>query len=164
MNEPGSIATFEELYRRHARDVYRFALYLTGDTAQAEDIASGTFVRVWAASDRLRVTTVKAYLFTIARNLHLHGLRGRSRRVSLPADPPVPRPGPQLEAEGRERLGLVLRALGRLTPTDRAALLMRAQDGMSYEEIAAALGLSLSAVEVRIHRARLRLSEEEEGR
>jgi len=136
-------------------------LYLTGDAAQAEDIASETFVRVWAASDRLRVRTVKAYLFAIARNLHLKGLRRRSRWVSFPADLPDPGPGPQLEAEGRERLRVVLRALGRLTLADRAALLMRAQDGMSYEEIAAALGLSLSAVKVRIHRARLRLSDEE---
>ena len=61
---------FENLYQRYARDVYRFALYLCGNTAEAEDIASETFVRVWTIRDTLRAASVKAYLFTIARNLH----------------------------------------------------------------------------------------------
>lgn len=45
---------FEALYRRYAADVYRFALYLTGNPTRAEDIVSETFVRVWGASDRIR--------------------------------------------------------------------------------------------------------------
>ena len=62
---------FGELYERYARDVLRFAWYLTGNRSEAEDITSETFVRAWVESDRLRVDTVKAYLFMIARNLHI---------------------------------------------------------------------------------------------
>jgi DNA-directed RNA polymerase specialized sigma24 family protein len=54
---------FGHLYEHYARDVLRFALYLTGSRAEAEDITSETFVRAWVESDTIRVGTVKAYLF-----------------------------------------------------------------------------------------------------
>jgi RNA polymerase sigma-70 factor (ECF subfamily) len=150
---------FDELYERYARDVYRFALYLSGSPAQAEDIAAETFVRVWTARDRIDVATVKAYLFTIARNLYMDGRRRQSRQVELDESLCDPAPGPELQAEARQQLEAVLAALQQLPDVDRAALLMRAQDGMPYEEIAAALGLSLPAAKVKVHRARLRLAE-----
>ena len=52
-------------------DVYRFALYLSGDPSLADDITSETFIRVWSSPEPVRLATVKAYLLTIARNLYL---------------------------------------------------------------------------------------------
>ncbi len=150
---------FEDLYQRYARDVYRFALYLSASPAQAEDIAAETFVRVWTGRDNLRAASVKAYLFTIARNLHSDGRRRESRNVELPEILLDASPGPDIAAQDRQELAAVLRALQDLPEVDRAALLMRAQDGLAYEEIAEALHLSLSAVRVKVHRARLRLAE-----
>jgi RNA polymerase sigma-70 factor (ECF subfamily) len=150
---------FESLYDLYAHDVYRFALYLSGSPAQAEDIASETFVRVFTRRDEVRVASVKSYLFTIARNLHADGRRRESRHAELPEGLLDGALDPETSARDREALGLVLRALQQLPEVDRAALLMRAQDGIPYEEIAVALGLSLAAVKVRVHRARLRLSE-----
>jgi len=150
---------FESLYETYARDVYRFALYLSGSPARAEDIASETFVRVWTTRDMIRVASVKAYLFTIARNLHVDGRRREARHVVLPERLADPAPGPAALAEGRQELAAVLAALQELPETDRAALLMRAQDGIPYEEIATSLGLSLPAAKVKVHRARLRLAE-----
>lgn len=155
---------FEDLYQRYARDVYRFALYLSGSHAQAEDIASETFARVWTGRDTLRAASVKAYLFTIARNLHSDGRRRESRHIELPELLIDASPGPDIQAQDRQALANVLRALQLLPEVDRAALLMRAQDGLPYEEIAAALQLSLSAVRVKVHRARLRLSEFRDSR
>lgn len=148
---------FEELYRRHAPEVFRFALYLSGDRSEAEDVTSETFVRAWTSSGTIRTATVKAYLFTIARNLHLKGLRSRSRMVALPETLTDPAAGPEARAERDSELAAALRALQRLPEIDRAALLMRAADDMPYEEIARALGLTLASVKVRIHRARLAL-------
>ena len=74
---------FHTLYKRYAPDVKRFAIYLSGDFSLAEDITSETFVRAWTAPDAIRVTTAKAYLFTIARNLYLKELRKKSRRERL---------------------------------------------------------------------------------
>ncbi len=153
------MSEFETLYRRHAPDVYRFALYLCGERAEAEDITSETFVRAWTARDRLRLSTVKAYLFTIARNLHRQGWRVRARQAPLDASWADGAPGPAAQAEGRAELDTVMAALQTLPEVDRAALLMRALDAMPYEDIAVALGLSLAAAKVKVHRARVKLAE-----
>jgi RNA polymerase sigma-70 factor, ECF subfamily len=150
---------FEDLYQRYARDVYRFALYLSGNKALAEDIASETFVRVWTVRDTIRTESVKGYLFTIARNLHADGRRREARHVAMPEVVLDPSPGPEVEASDRQALAAVLLALQQIPEVDRAALLMRAQDSLPYEEIARALGLSVTAARVKVHRARLRLAE-----
>jgi len=66
-------------------------------------------------------------------------------------------PGPLEVAEKRGELEAVLRAMQGLSENERTPLLMQAQEGLSHEQIAAALGISVAAVKVRIHRARLRL-------
>jgi RNA polymerase sigma-70 factor (ECF subfamily) len=149
---------FSTLYKKYAPDVFRFALYLSGDRGQAEDITSETFVRAWTSRERIEVATVKAYLFTIARNLFLQGLRRKSRPVQLDRELPDPRASPYLQAEQKDQFRAVLRGLEELPEIDRAALLMRAQDGMAYEEISRTLGISLSSAKVKIHRARLVLA------
>src|SRR5450755_706801 len=77
---------FSTLYRKYAPDVFRFALYLSGDRSQAEDITSETFVRIWTSSEKVELATVKGYLFTIARNLFLQGVRKKSQHVQLDKD------------------------------------------------------------------------------
>jgi len=151
------VTDFDALYRRYAPDVFRFALYLSGDRSEAEDITSETFVRAWTASGTIRAATVKGYLFTIARHLFLRALRRAPRQVEIPETLPDPAAGPDVRAERDSEVAAALRALQRLPEIDRAALLMRAADDMPYEEIARALGLSLASVKVRIHRARLAL-------
>ena len=74
---------FSSLYERYSADVFRFALYLSGNRADAEDITSETFVRAWASQDSIEAETVKGYLFTIAKNLFLHSIRKNSRQTEL---------------------------------------------------------------------------------
>lgn len=70
----------EAIYRRHAPAVFRFALSLSGSRAAAEDLTSETFVRLWTARDRVDLSTVIGYLFTItARNLRTTGPKGEPR-------------------------------------------------------------------------------------
>ncbi len=145
------------LYRRYAPDVFRFALYLSRDRDEAEDITSETFVRVWASPEPIRMATVKGYLLTIARNLYLQRVRRSRRHVQLEDELPDPRPDPLVQAERSSEVGAVLAGLERLPETDRAALLMRAVHDMPYQEIARSLGITLAAVKVKIHRARLAL-------
>ena len=149
---------FSSLYKKYAPDVYRFALYLSGERGEAEDITSETFVRAWTAPGPIEMVTVKGYLFTIARNLFLQGLRKKSRHVALNEDLRDPQASPYRQAEQKEKLDSVLTELQKLPEESRSALLMRAVDGMAYEEIARALGISLAAVKVKIHRARLALA------
>ena len=70
---------FRDLYERYHADVYRFALFLTGDHSSAEDLTSDTFVRAWNARDRIRQDTVRAYLLTITRNLYRDEVRSKAR-------------------------------------------------------------------------------------
>jgi RNA polymerase sigma-70 factor, ECF subfamily len=153
------VIEFETLYERHAGSVFRFALSLSGDRALAEDITSETFIRVWTARERVDVTTVAGYLITIARHLYLQGVSRDRRRGPLPFEPADSHPGPHALAEGRAELDAVLADLQTLPEPDRAALLMRAEDQMPYEDIAAALRITPGAAKVKVHRARLRLAE-----
>jgi RNA polymerase sigma-70 factor, ECF subfamily len=153
---------FAELYRNHAGPVYRFALYLSGDPFLAEDIVSETFLRVWDSATAVRMETVRGYLFAIARNLFLHELRW-SRRLGKLEDSHLVEATAARELEAREDLLETVAALMELPETSRSALLLRAHEGLSYEEIARILGLSVSAVKVRIHRARLTLAERRKG-
>jgi RNA polymerase sigma-70 factor (ECF subfamily) len=149
---------FETLYRSHHADVHRFALYLCGDTAEAEDIASETFVRAWAADAPIRARSIRAYLFTVARNLHRRGFRRRRQSEILALEQPPEPPGLERELDGRSELRALLDRLQALAEPDRAALLMRAFHGLPYDEIGAALGMSAAAAKIRVHRTRARLA------
>ena len=149
---------FSTLYRAYAKDVHRFALFLSGDPALADDIVSETFIRVWNARARVDLTTVKAYLFAVARNFFLHHRRQAKRTASLDDQITDSRPGPHERANARDELRLVLAALQTLPEVDRSALLMRADAAMPYEEIARTLGISESAAKVKVHRSRLKLA------
>jgi len=150
---------FQEIYQRYAQELHRFVLYLSGNPALAEDITSETFVRLWASDEKVRMLTVKAYLFAIARHLYIDSRRMASRHAEI--DPELPEPGasPEMLAHCRSELREVAKLLHELPEVDRAALLLRAQQGMTYEEIARTLDVSVAAVKVKIHRARLKLAE-----
>ena len=153
---------FSALYTKYAPDVFRFAMYLTGNRAEAEDITSETFVRAWAAPEPIAMVTVKGYLLTIARNLFLQELRKKSRAAPLDENLRDPHPGPEAATEKKAEYLAVMAGLQRLPELDRAALLMSALEGLPYGEIAQALGISLPAVKMKIHRSRLALSRLEE--
>lgn len=148
---------FHTLYQQYAPAVRRFALFLSGDAALADDVTSETFVRAWTSRGGIRESTVKAYLFTIARNLYLDTVRHDRRRAQLDESLPDPRPSLATRVEHATELEAVFAAMRELPEADRAALLMRATEDMSYQEIAEALDLPLSTVKVKVHRARLKL-------
>jgi RNA polymerase sigma-70 factor (ECF subfamily) len=147
-----------DLYTRYAAHVHRFALYLCGDRALADDLTSETFLRAWNSPAPIREATVKAYLFTIVRHLYLSEIGRTSRHVELTDVIPSASPGQDQRLESDTALRTVQRALKRLPEIDRAALLMRTQDGMPYEQIAQVLDISVPNAKVKVHRARLKLA------
>jgi RNA polymerase sigma-70 factor (ECF subfamily) len=131
------------MYESYSRDVYRFALYLSGDPALADDITSETFIRVWSSTEPVRRATVKAYLLTIARNLwlmerRLVGYEGLDDAI------PGSKQSVLLQVEIKDELDRVLRASQKMPEVDRTALLMRVDEGLPYEDIAAALGVPVA--------------------
>lgn len=149
--------SFQELYESYAADVYRFAYWLAGEVTEAEDITSETFVRAWARRGAIRTETLKAYLFTIARNTYLERWRKTRRQVALEEDRADPSPGPDRRAESRLELMKVRKILQGLPEIDRAAFVLRVQHGLPYSEIARVLELSVAAAKVKVHRVRKKL-------
>ena len=151
------MVSFKDLYKKYSSDVYRFAYWLTGNAPEAEDITSETFIRAWINLKSIRTETLKAYLFTIARNFYLQQLRKQKRYGKLTEMHPDPRPGPEQVAEHNDELQLMQRILKTLPESDRTAFVLRVQHDLSYAEIARILALSEVAVKVKVHRARKKM-------
>jgi RNA polymerase sigma-70 factor, ECF subfamily len=149
---------FHELYTRYAGDIYRFALFLCGDAAEAEEITAETFARALTRNAPLVSATVKGYLLTIARNLHTESLRRRKRLAKLSPELPDSHPQPEHIVSQKTELEALQVYLQTFAEVDRAALLLRA-DGVTYDEIANALNISLASAKVKVHRLRLKLAE-----
>ena len=152
-----NMINFHELYKKYAKDVYKFVFWLSGNTQDAEDITSETFMRAWMKKKTIKIETVKAYLFTIARNLFLQKIRNKKEYIEVDANIHDNNPGPVIITEAKSELQVTLKAMQKLPELDRTILIMHAQQQLSYPEIAGSTGLSISAVKVKVHRARLKL-------
>ena len=147
---------FEQLYRKHAREVYQYALALTANPADAEDVTQTAFLNAYRAYQRgERPHKPHNWLITITHNVCRMRWRQAGSRPNEVALDEAHEPA-AFEHE-RPDLDEVLTALARLTFNQRAAIVMRELEGRSYQEIAGVLGLSVSAVEALLFRARRRL-------
>jgi RNA polymerase sigma-70 factor (ECF subfamily) len=148
----------EQIYRKHASAVYRFAWGLCGNRACAEDLVSETFVRLLTRAPKIRTQTALGYLLAVARNTYLTGKSRQRREVPLTDDIEAAQVDPGDRLDDQARLEVVIGALSKLPEGERAALLLRVDHDLPYEEIAVALGISVGAAKVRVHRARARLA------
>lgn len=153
--------SFERIYRRHRREVYGSVLRDVRDPDEAEDVTQAAFLNAFRAMRRGdRPETPRAWLLTIARNVVRRRARLRAERpqeVELDADSELLVSLDEVEGSASADIHAALR---RLTDAQREAILLREIQGRSYAEIAFELGLSLSAVETLIFRARRALAEE----
>src|SRR5205809_1884246 len=154
--------TLERLYKKHAGDVYRYALVVLRNPADAEDVTQTTFMNAYRAIERgERPRTPQNWLIAIAHNVCRQRFRQLQRRPNeLPLDDDVEQTvGDDDTPSGED----IRRALSHLAFNQRAAIVMRELEGRSYAEIAEILELSTSAVETLIFRARRALREQLEG-
>ena len=152
------VTNFHELYQAYAQDVYRFAYWLCGNTQDAEDITSETFVRALTAIGEINSVTIKGYLLTIARNLAYKRSNRAKRFVPLSTDLHSQQLEPAQLMEQTMNLQAALQFIQTLPEVDRTALVLRLQNELSYEEIARILNISLAAAKVKVHRARMKLT------
>lgn len=153
------MACFEELVRRHELSVYRVALRMLGNASDAEDAAQEVFVRAWRGLASFRAeSALSTWLYRIATN-HCLGVLNRAdlRAGPLTGEEVDPRHGPESIALERDALHTLKMAIGKLTPEQRAPLVLREFEGLAYEEIGEVLDLTPAAVKGRLHRARLEL-------
>ena len=152
--------TWEEVVETHAARVYRLAYRLTGDRHDAEDLTQEVFVRVFRSLSTYTPGTFEGWLHRITTNLFLDTVRRKRRiRFDALADDAAERlagdePTPAQAYDERHLDPDVERALAALPPDFRAAVVLCDIEGLSYEEIAATLGVKLGTVRSRIHRGR----------
>jgi RNA polymerase sigma factor (sigma-70 family) len=146
----------EELYRTHAREVYQYALALLANPADAEDVTQTTFLNAYRALQRgERPHRPHNWLIAIAHNVCRMRWRQASSRPNEVALEEAPEPVAPIHE--KPDLDQVLQALAKLSFNQRAALVMRELEGRSYQEISDVLGVSVSAVEALLFRARQQL-------
>jgi RNA polymerase sigma factor (sigma-70 family) len=145
---------FESLYRSYVKDVYHYALALLRNPADAEDVTQTTFMNAYRAYSRgVEVEKPQNWLIKIAHNVARTRYARASRRVKeVPLEDHIDQLA--VPEENRPDVQGVLQALGRLPFNQRAALIMRELEGRTYAEIADTIGVSVSAVETLIFRAR----------
>jgi RNA polymerase sigma factor (sigma-70 family) len=156
---------FERLYERHVRDVYRYAAGMLGTAADAEDVTQTTFLNAYRAfKSGTRPEKPQSWLIAIAHNVCRQRFRQAQRRPHEVAFDEGIGDGvgdgettEDLLAPTAEDLR---RCLSQLPPNQRAAIVMRELEGGSYAEIAEVLGISVSALETLLFRARRALREQ----
>lgn len=162
----GDANAFEILVGRHRAAVYRFARAIARDASDAEEVLQETFLSAWrGAAGFGGRSSVRTWLLVIARNGALRA-RGRAEArheeggeslAELAVGAGFGTEDPERIVLAAERRNLLATALASLGPEDREILVLRDLEGVSGEECADALGLSLPAMKSRLHRARLRL-------
>jgi RNA polymerase sigma-70 factor (ECF subfamily) len=159
----GDQRAFEELHRRYARSVLGIALRRMGDRGRAEDATQDTFASVWRSAARFDPSRGKAtsWLFTVARNAIIDGLRRRPEATTAePPDLPASGPGPDDAAESEWVSWRIHRALETLPDQERTLVELAYWSGLSQSEIAAHVGLPLGTVKTRTRSALHRLADE----
>ena len=162
----GDTKAFEEMVRTYQHRVYGVALRMMRSPAEAEEVAHETFLRAHRALGEFRgEARLSTWLYAITSRLCLNRLAsGESRMARNRADDVANLPGrerdePGDDLERGERERALHWAIGELTEDRRIVVTLRDLEGLSYEEIAAALGLELGTVRSRLHRARVELKE-----
>jgi RNA polymerase sigma-70 factor, ECF subfamily len=152
------VAGFAALYERHYDAVFRAALRVTGNPADAEDVLQTVFLRVVAGgSDKEDVALPAAYFRRAAVNAAVDVLRRRELRAESAYDSGAPHASVQPPSLLKERLR---RALAVLDSDDATLFLLRHVEGLSIEELAEMFRMEKNNVSVRLHRIRQRLQAE----
>lgn len=163
---------FQVLSQRHCDEIYRYALGLLGNPADAEDATQETLLRLWNHLPRLNLFNIRAWLFRTARNYCLDQIRRRSHEASpnsgiaagvdpddilaecaddLAVDP-------SFAADARLQLEQARQALQQLPEALRSVFVLYEVNGLRYREIAEALGMPINTVKGNLLRAREKLS------
>jgi RNA polymerase sigma-70 factor (ECF subfamily) len=161
--EDWAAPSWEDVVLDHGQRVFRLAYRLTGNRHDAEDLTQEVFVRVFRSLSSYTPGTFEGWLHRITTNLFLDQVRRKARiRFDALSDDAANRlvgrePTPAQAYDDTHLDDDVQRALDELLPEFRAAVVLADVEGLSYEEIAATLGVKIGTVRSRIHRGRAQL-------
>lgn len=157
-------AQFEEIVTQYADFVYNVAFRMMGNTHDAEEVAQDAFLSAYRAYGRFRgESQVSTWLYRITMNAALMRLRREKRARGLTwvgvenLEVPSWEDAPERSALASELVDKIQEGISRLPPELRAAVVLRDVSGLSNAEAAEALGVTVSSLKSRLHRARVLL-------
>jgi RNA polymerase sigma-70 factor (ECF subfamily) len=151
-------AGLAELYERHSEAVFRAALRVTGNSADAEDVLQTVFLRVLSGGEsEASANRPAAYFRRAAVNASVDLLRRRAVQATTAYDDQAPHAAVEPAVLLKQQLR---RAIATLEPDDASLFLLRFVEGLSNQELAEMFQLEKNNVAVRLHRIRVRLQEE----
>jgi RNA polymerase sigma-70 factor (ECF subfamily) len=157
----GDRSAFARVVNLYWDRLFRWLYHLTRDRHRAEDLTQETFLKALAAVKTFRAgSNFRAWLFRIGHNNFVNLMRAERKSPQPPAEEPLvpdPAAGPVTAAADREALVQVMRAIEELPPDFRTALLLKAEEGMNYREIAAVLKTTEETARWRVFKARQKL-------
>jgi RNA polymerase sigma-70 factor (ECF subfamily) len=161
LSRQGDVDSFNQLVEAYQRQVYNLALRMLGTVEAAQDATQEAFISAWRGIGRFRGGNFRAWLLSIVANACRDELRRRGRRPTTSLDALALEPeSPSDDFARRLELGEVIdRGLSRLPHDQRLAIILSDVQGLSYEEMAQAMGCSLGTVRSRLSRARAQLKE-----
>lgn len=167
----GDTASFEELIRLYENRIFHLALRMTGNHDDALDVAQDVFLKVYASLSGFKEESgFSTWIYRIATNTAIDFVRKKKKQkvVSISScvdeyndeivfDIPDDSVDILAKIEEKERVKLLADIIMKLSPEDRQCIILREINGLSYDEIAVCLNISLGAVKSRIRRARERM-------
>jgi len=149
------MSEFKNVFDRFYGPLKNFLYYKLGDVDQAEDLVQEVFLKTWEKRDSIRMETVQNLLYTIANHLAINHFRSAKVRLEFEFkdQPHTTQESPQYVMEKDEFALKLETAIAALSEKQRVVFLMNRIDELTYKEIADRLGLSVKAVEKRMHEA-----------
>ena len=149
---------FAELIDRHQRELYRYAYRMMGNAEDASDVLQESYLRALKAFAKLPGDAAhRAWLYRITSRVALNVWRSRKRKRAWPLDNAFQIPSEGVDAETRlvhKRMARrLMSAMGELPPKQRAALLLRKYEGLSYAQVADSLGITEASARANVYQA-----------
>jgi RNA polymerase sigma-70 factor (ECF subfamily) len=172
----GDQSSFAEMVRRFQNMVFNLAYNFLGNPQEAEDLSQEVFLKVFRSLNSFRSdSTLKTWIYRITTNMAFNRIkwlrrRGRNRQISIDSNPseelpPMSdsladdAPGPERKARSVEIRIRLMAALDALSDEQKAVVILRDVEGMSYEEIAETLGINIGTVKSRLARGRANIQD-----
>ena len=162
--QDGDMTAFEQLFQRHQGRVYSVASRMMNDPEDALDMTQEIFLRAYQKIGKFKFTSAfSTWLYKLATNLCIDELRKRKRSANTtPLEEAISQSDgntPEDDAISKDRERRVWQAIDSLKEKERAVIVLRDIEGLSYKEVAEVLGCSLGRVKSRIHEARQKLKD-----
>ncbi len=157
--------TFSSIFKTNSKTIFNYIYYKYGNEEKAHDAVQEAFVKLWENCAKVTQEKAKSYLYTVANNLYLNVIKAEKVRLKYAEKHKggATAESPEYVLEEKQFKEKLDSALNALPENQRTTFLLNRVDGKKYAEIAAMEGVSVKAIEKRMHLALKSLREKIEG-